>query len=1585
MRYPKALCLLVLLSAGYISQAQIVNVGNGSYTTSFPGVDEAGRNGFPSGSPQLSGNALGKPVPTNDWWSKLIKENHADNLFNYPLTMKTINSGLIVTYVPWGVIGDNQAIVVGVSGLNASQAKVSDYSDWTVTMDWNGQFEATSGIGMPFVYFEKDNGQVAQITVNSGSVSNSGEKLIITDASGGADFVVYGPTGSTWSQSGSTYTSSLNGQNYWSMVMLPQTTSNPTSEAANYQKYAYVFPTNTTANWNYDESSSVLRTDFNITTDVKEGSETNVLQGLLPHQWDNLANDSATPNQDTYSSVRGDLKMLDGNSFSTANTFYGILPTLPYLSNYSDGFSVSDLNSKVELLENEGLATWTDSYNEGQVMNRLVQTARIADKMGNISARDKMIATIKERLEDWLSAEGSEVAFLFYYNSTWSALLGYPAGHGQDNNINDHHFHWGYFIHAAAFLEQFEPGWASNWGEMVNHLVRDAAGPDRQDALFPYLRNFSPYAGHSWANGFATFPQGNDQESTSESMQFNSSLIHWGSITGNDEIRDLGIYLYTTEQSAVEEYWFDHENRIFPDNPYSVVSRVWGNSYDNGTFWTTDIEASYGIELYPIHGGSMYLGHNIAYAESLWAEMASNTGVLNNDDNVNLWHDTWWKFLAFTDPQTAIDLYDSYPDRNFKFGISDAQTYYWLHAMNAMGNVDISVTSDHPLAVVFDKEGEKTYVAHNYSDAPITVNFSNGFTLSVPANQMVTNRDVDISGTITTSFESAFPGGSVDLSLVVESGNVDKVEFFEDGELLGEDLTAPFEWTAGNLVAGVYDFYAKMYEGESFDVSNIVTVVSGSQEPYNGAPSAIPGAIEAGHYDLFPGGNGNGIAYLDVTPGNNGDFRTSEDVDAADSGSEGSSIGWIAAGEWVEYTVDVANSGYYDMSFRFASDNQNGGGPFRMELDGEIITNDIHLTYTAGWDDWETMVVNDLAMPKGEHVLRIVFDHGEFNLAKMTFSFASDLPYGPPLANAGDNVSVLSEMTSANLDGSLSSDPDEDPLTYLWTQINGPSVAVISDNSSVSPSISNLIDGVYTFELTVSDDQYSDKDRVLVIVSETGNSSPTVAIASPEDGTDFEEGSVVHITATASDLEGDVAKVEFYAGETKLGEDTTEPFEFNWNDAGLGSHDLVAVATDQDGATSSSNTVTISIVEVKECTETSNQAQQGSFSEGFTASFKTVGNQVIITFELLDSDKSAAVAYLWQQSPFTETQMDKVSHNKFSYTLHGLTPGSTISYACKFDVGQVLVTKYIDYQVGFDCGGSGTDTEAPANFTASVGTVSSSSIELLLNGTDDSGVMVYTANAGHGNVIESNGSGVQTSLVLNGLDASTSYNISVTAKDLSGNEAPNSPMTLSATTAEDTSTACSGTSDDAQQGSFQVGYTYEFETIGNDVKMTFELLDTDKSGVIAFLWKQSPFQETAMTNVSGNKFTATISGQTVGSTISYGCKFAFAGGLAVTKYFSYEVGDDCSGTSTVLSTEELSSSGVKVYPNPASDNLIIRNETGQALKVNRILNISGIEQLLTSTRLSDQLHIDISQLPSGIYFMEIEFGQQLVLHKVVKR
>ncbi len=764
MRSKHLFFVIILFLQTFNIYSQTTNIGSGSYTNSFPGKDSANRNDYPTGSPQVTGIAANKPVPTNDWWSKAIKENHADNLFNYPLAMKTKNSGLQMSYIPFGVMGDGIAFDVTLSGLDASQAKVSDHSDWTVTLDWQNNAQhlnATLGIGMPFVYFTKDANSEVKIEINIGQATISNEKLLIDNSINGSKYVVYAPTGSSWTQNGNTYASNLDNKNYWSVVMLPQNTNDINQKANAYQKYAYVFPINTEANWNFNESTSVLRTDFTVTAEVKEGSNTSILQGLLPHQWGHLASDSTQPNIDVYDNVRGDLKMLEGNSFSVENSFKGILPTLPYLANLSDSFSPTALGEKIDLIENDGLSTWTDSYNEGQMMNRLIQTARIADQTGDTAARDKIVTTVKERLEDWLKYQSGEVAFLFYYNDTWTTLFGYPAGHMQDSNINDHHFHWGYFIHAAAFVEQFSPGWANDWGDMVNLLVRDAASYDRDDNLFPFLRNFSPYAGHAWANGFATFPQGNDQESTSESMQFNSSLIHWGTITGNDTIRDLGIYLYTTEKTAVDEYWFDVNDQVFADNytyngaPLSVASRVWGNSYDAGTFWTADIAAAYGIELYPIHGGSLYLGHNTAFASNLWNEMATNTGIMGNEENNNLWHDVYWEFAALTDPDAAIALYDSYPDRGLKFGISDAQTYHWIHNMKAMGQVDASVTANYPIAAVFNNNNDLTYVAHNYSANPITVTFSDGFELEVPAKTIKTNKDTELGGTISTNFDTA--------------------------------------------------------------------------------------------------------------------------------------------------------------------------------------------------------------------------------------------------------------------------------------------------------------------------------------------------------------------------------------------------------------------------------------------------------------------------------------------------------------------------------------------------------------------------------------------------------------------------------------------------------------------------------------------------------------------------------------------------------------------------------------------------------------------------------------------------------------
>jgi endoglucanase Acf2 len=190
--------------------SQITPVGSGSYTNTFPGVDSGNRNGYPNFSPQLSGAAQHKPIPTNDWWSFLLKENHVSNLFNYPFTMSTISSGLGVTYVAKGVVGDKQTLDIGVQNLNAAKATVEDHTDWTVKIAWsanNRYFSVTSGIGMPFLYFTKGSTDVARVEVKAGTATVSNEMILISDAQDGVDYAVYAPTGSTWTKTGNVYTS----------------------------------------------------------------------------------------------------------------------------------------------------------------------------------------------------------------------------------------------------------------------------------------------------------------------------------------------------------------------------------------------------------------------------------------------------------------------------------------------------------------------------------------------------------------------------------------------------------------------------------------------------------------------------------------------------------------------------------------------------------------------------------------------------------------------------------------------------------------------------------------------------------------------------------------------------------------------------------------------------------------------------------------------------------------------------------------------------------------------------------------------------------------------------------------------------------------------------------------------------------------------------------------------------------------------------------------------------------------------------------------------------------------------------------
>lgn len=141
--------------------------------------------------------------------------------------------------------------------------------------------------------------------------------------------------------------------------------------------------------------------------------------------------------------------------------------------------------------------------------------------------------------------------------------------------------------------------------------------------------------------------------------------------------------------------------------------------------------------------------------------------------------------------------------------------------------------------------------------------------------------------------------------------------------------------------------------------------------PYGGNSHAIPGLLEAEHYD----DGAPGVAYHDVDEENLGaPYRrdTQVDIERRKDASNGHGIGWTRAGEWLHYTVEVKEAGFYRVTFPVASNQK--GGTFHLEIDGKDITGQVQVPDTGGWDKLEVIAMEKVELQAGSFVLRMVMD-----------------------------------------------------------------------------------------------------------------------------------------------------------------------------------------------------------------------------------------------------------------------------------------------------------------------------------------------------------------------------------------------------------------------------------------------------------------------------------------------------------------------------------------------------------------------------------------------------------------------------------
>ncbi|MFZ6012439.1 MAG: glycosyl hydrolase family 18 protein [Bacteroidota bacterium] len=279
-----------------------------------------------------------------------------------------------------------------------------------------------------------------------------------------------------------------------------------------------------------------------------------------------------------------------------------------------------------------------------------------------------------------------------------------------------------------------------------------------------------------------------------------------------------------------------------------------------------------------------------------------------------------------------------------------------------------------------------------------------------------------------------------------------------------------------------------------------------TQSPYGGTVRSIPGTIEAEHYDI----GGEGVAYHDLTSGNSGNsFRTDNvDIEGTTDTGTGYNVGWVQAGEWLEYTVNVATAGAYSLQVRVAA--MSAGKTFHVELDGVNISGTIAVPNTGAWQNWQTVTVTTSSLSAGQKILRVVMDSGDFNLNKVTFSSSTNPP-------------------------------------------------------------------------------------------------PTASITSPANGASFNVPANIAINASASDNVS-VTKVEFFNGTTKLGEDSSSPYTYTWSNVGAGNYSLTAKATDNQGASTTSAAVNITVNTTGGgCSGIPQYVENGGYAAG--SNVKNVGNQ----------------------------------------------------------------------------------------------------------------------------------------------------------------------------------------------------------------------------------------------------------------------------------------------------------------------------------------------------------------------------------------
>lgn len=815
-------------------------------------------------------------------------------------------------------LGTMSDFVVGTD-YSFTNTKVDKSDEWSTDVvmenpsDSSQYMKTTIVQGSPFGYFQLKgstrltvqrparNLPSAIVGYNGTSIADSTMLIIrvfdnADQLTGYGDYDYYGiylPEGATVTQADATakyadnkmgdltVTFASEDKAYMSIAWLCETTGQKDADAKaiaeEYAPYAYNFITDTKTSFTYD--AGIVTTTYKYTVDKKaESTADGTIMGIMPHQYKHMSDYTYLNN--TARTIRGTMKFLVGDTYQTTLKFGGILPSLPGIEEADkatlQGY-VDEFMEKYGPTDDGGLTKENysvNTYDTGKKLNRAVQAMEAAEECGDTAAAAKILEGIKNELADWFTADGSEEDKYFYYDEGTGSLFGFPQAYYTVDGMTDHHFHYGYFINAAAQVAMRDSGFIKQYSNIINEIIGDVATyeENHKDSRYPFLRNFSTYEGHSWASGHANFGDGNNQESSSEAINAWAGLILYGQAMGDEELTELGVYLYETEVSSVNCYWFDIDGDILDPKytegtgasaKYIQSSMVWGGKYTYSTWWTDEPLQVQGINILPMTAASFYAARNKEYIINNWKTAVRNENSYAglSEKQTKRWNEIWSEYLAMADPAQAMEYFDDQCDP--EAGESKAHAYHWIMAMDKAGTPELDITSDNPLACVFkNADDEMTYVAYNASDIEKTVTFSDGAELVVQPHSMAVAGDGQISSKAKYKVEHYLSDGNDGFNLVnteIKSGKIGAAVTAAAKKYPGYEINTSIEGTVaegivvedGSLVLKLYYDVAEIKTTTPYEDDNKYTSLGDS----NGYPIS---------YTLLRDDFGAGVKLLDA-------------------------------------------------------------------------------------------------------------------------------------------------------------------------------------------------------------------------------------------------------------------------------------------------------------------------------------------------------------------------------------------------------------------------------------------------------------------------------------------------------------------------------------------------------------------------------------------------------------------------------------------------------------------------------------------------------------------------------------------------